>query len=205
MSKKITKTAAIYLRVSTQEQTTENQLLELMKVVKLSGWHVYKVYEDAGISGSKGRDKRPEFDLMQKDAVRRKFNIVLAWSVDRLGRSVQDLIAFLNELHGVGCDLYLHQQGIDTTTPAGKAMFQMLGVFAEFERAMIQERVKAGLARAKAKGVKLGRSKISKNVEAQIIELRESTEPPMGMLKIAQTLQIGTGTVQRIIKEMQQS
>ncbi len=205
MSKKITKTAAIYLRVSTQEQTTENQLLQLMNVVKLSGWHVYKVYEDAGISGSKGRDKRPEFDLMQKDAVRRKFNIVLAWSVDRLGRSVQDLIAFLNELHGVGCDLYLHQQGIDTTTPAGKAMFQMLGVFAEFERAMIQERVKAGLARAKAKGVKLGRAKVSKAVEAQIIELRGRTEPPMGMLKIAQTLQIGTGTVQRIIKEMQQS
>ncbi len=205
MSKKITKTAAIYLRVSTQEQTTENQLLELMKVVKLSGWHVYKVYEDTGISGSKGRDKRPEFDLMQKDAVRRKFDIVLAWSVDRLGRSVQDLIAFLNELHSVECDLYLHQQGIDTTTPAGKAMFQMLGVFAEFERAMIQERIKAGLARAKAKGVKLGRAKVSKTVEAQIVELRESTEPPMGMLKIAQTLQIGTGTVQRIINEMQQS
>ncbi len=176
-----------------------------MRQNQLSGWHIYKVYEDAGISGSNGRDKRPEFDLMQKDAVRRKFNIVLAWSVDRLGRSVQDLIAFLNELHGVGCDLYLHQQGIDTTTPAGKAMFQMLGVFAEFERAMIQERVKAGLARAKAKGVKLGRSKVSKTVEAQIIELRESTEPPMGMLKIAQILQIGTGTVQRIIKEMQQS
>jgi len=203
LSNKTTRTAAIYLRVSTQEQTTENQLLELMKVVKQSGWHVFKVYEDAGISGSKGRDKRPEFDLMQKDAVRRKFDIVLAWSVDRLGRSVQDLISFLDELHGVGCDLYLHQQGVDTTTPAGKAMFQMLGVFAEFERAMIQERVKAGLARAKAKGVKLGRAKVSKKVEAQILELRESTEPPMGMLKIAQTLKIGTGTVQRVIKEVE--
>lgn len=168
------KTVAIYLRVSTEEQTTENQLLELMKVVKQSKWQVYKIYEDAGISGSKGRDKRPEYDLMQKDAVRRKFNMVLAWSVDRLGRSVQDLIAFLNELHSVDCDLYLHQQGVDTTTPAGKAMFQMLSVFAEFERAMIQERVKAGLVRAKAKGVKLGRAKISKDIEAQILELRES-------------------------------
>ena len=173
-----------------------------MKVVKQSNWHVYKIYEDAGISGSKGRDKRPEFDLMQKDAVRRKFDMVLAWSVDRLGRSLQDLIAFLNELHGVGCDLYLHQQGIDTTTPAGKAMFQMLGVFAEFERAMIQERVKAGLARAKAKGVKLGRAKVSKDVEAQILALRASTEPPMGMLKIAQNLGLGTGTVQRVIKDI---
>ena len=115
---------------------------------------------------------------MQKDAVRRKFDMVLAWSVHRLGRRLQDLIVFLNELHGVGCDLYLHQQGIDTTTPAGKAMFQMLGVFAEFERAMIQERVKAGLARAK----------VSKDVEAQILALRESTEPPLGILKIAQSL-----------------
>jgi DNA invertase Pin-like site-specific DNA recombinase len=198
----MSKTVAIYLRVSTGEQTTENQLLELMKVVQQSQWKVYKIYEDAGISGAKGRDKRPEFDQMQKDAVRRKFNIVLAWSVDRLGRSVQDLIAFLNELHTVGCDLYLHQQGVDTTTPAGKAMFQMLGVFAEFERAMIQERVKAGLARAKAKGVKLGRAKISKEIEAQILELRGSTKPPMGMLKIAHKLGVGTGTVQRVLKEI---
>jgi DNA invertase Pin-like site-specific DNA recombinase len=198
----MSKTVAIYLRVSTDEQTTENQLLELMKVVQQSQWKVYKIYEDAGISGAKGRDKRPEFDQMQKDAVRRKFNIVLAWSVDRLGRSVQDLIAFLNELHTVGCDLYLHQQGVDTTTPAGKAMFQMLGVFAEFERAMIQERVKAGLARAKAKGVKLGRAKVSKEIEAQILELRDSSNPPMGMLKIAQKLGVGTGTVQRVLREI---
>ena len=196
------KTVAIYLRVSTQEQTTENQLLELMQVVQKSNWQVFKIYEDAGFSGSKGRDKRPEFDQMQKDAVRRKFDLVLAWSVDRLGRSVQDLISFLNELHSVECDLYLHQQGVDTTTPAGKAMFQMLGVFAEFERAMIQERVKAGLARAKGKGVKLGRAKVSKDIESQIIELRESTKPPMGMLKIAKTLGLGTGTVQRVIKEI---
>ena len=196
------KTVAIYLRVSTQEQTTENQLLELMQVVQKSNWQVFKIYEDAGVSGSKGRDKRPEFDQMQKDAVRRKFDLVLAWSVDRLERSVQDLISFLNELHSVECDLYLHQQGVDTTTPAGKAMFQMLGVFAEFERAMIQERVKAGLARAKGKGVKLGRAKVSKDIESQIIELRESTKPPMGMLKIAKTLGLGTGTVQRVIKEI---
>ncbi|WP_317919280.1 recombinase family protein [Vibrio sp. MACH09] len=123
----MTRTVAIYLRVSTGEQSTEPQLLELMGVVKQANWQIYRVYEDAGVSGSKGRDKRPDFDQMQKDAVRRKFNLVLAWSVDRLGRSLQDLISFLNELHGVGCDLYLHQQGLDTTTPAGKAMFQILG------------------------------------------------------------------------------
>jgi len=199
MSKKI---VAIYLRVSTDEQTTENQLLELMKVVKSAKWQVYKVYEDAGISGSKGRDKRPEFDQMQKDAVRRKFDMVLAWSVDRLGRSLQDLVSFLDELHSVKCDLYLHQQGVDTTTPAGKAMFQMLGVFAEFERAMIQERVKAGLARARANGKVLGRAKVSKKIESQIRKMRKSTVPPMGMLRIARTIGVGTGTVQRVLKEI---
>ncbi|MBE4089228.1 recombinase family protein [Vibrio parahaemolyticus] len=198
----MTRTVAIYLRVSTGEQSTETQLLELMGVVKQANWQIYRVYEDAGVSGSKGRDKRPDFDQMQKDAVRRKFNLVLAWSVDRLGRSLQDLISFLNELHGVGCDLYLHQQGLDTTTPAGKAMFQMLGVFAEFERSMIQERVKAGLARARTKGKTLGRAKVAEDVEAKIRELRTSTNPPMGMIKIAKTLGVGTGTVQRVVKAM---
>ena len=105
------------------------------------------MYRDEGISGSKGRDKRPGFDAMHKDASRRKFDIVMAWSVDRLGRGLQDLIGFLSELHALGIDLALHQQGIDTTTPAGKAMFQMMGVFAEFERSMIVERVRAGVAR----------------------------------------------------------
>jgi len=197
----MSKYVCIYLRVSTNEQSTENQLLELMQVIDNSEWTLYHVYEDAGVSGSKGRDQRPQFNQMIKDAVRRKFDVVLVWSVDRLGRSVQDLIAFLNELHGVSCDLYLHQQRIDTTTPSGKAMFQMLGVFAEFERAMIQERVKAGLARAKKRGTRLGRSKVSKKIENQILKLRNSVEPPMGMLKVAKTLGVGTGTVQRVVKE----
>jgi DNA invertase Pin-like site-specific DNA recombinase len=114
-------------------------------------------YEDAGISGSNGRDKRPGFDQLLNDATARKINTVAAWSVDRLGRSLQHLVGFLNELQALNCHLYLHQQAIDTTTPSGRAMFQMCGVFAEFERSMIVERVNAGLARAKANGVKLGR------------------------------------------------
>ncbi len=131
------KRAAIYLRVSTDEQTTENQERSLREVAARSGHEIVAVYRDEGISGSKGRDKRPGFDAMHKDASRRKFDIVMAWSVDRLGRGLQDLIGFLSELHALGIDLALHQQGIDTTTPAGKAMFQMMGVFAEFERSMI--------------------------------------------------------------------
>jgi DNA invertase Pin-like site-specific DNA recombinase len=118
---------------------------------------VVKVYRDQGISGSKGREGRPAFDALCKDASRRQFDLIAAWSVDRLGRSLQDLVGFLTEIHALGVNLFLHQQGIDTSTPAGKALFQMMGVFAEFERAMIQDRVRAGLERAKAQGKVLGR------------------------------------------------
>ena len=114
-------------------------------------------YEDAGISGAKGRDKRPGFDRLLKDATARKVDMIAAWSVDRLGRSLQDLVGFLTDLQALGCDLYLHQQALDTSTPSGRAMFQMCGVFAEFERGMIRERVNAGLARARSKGITLGR------------------------------------------------
>ena len=101
------------------------------------GCEIVHVYKDHGISGAKGRDRRPEFDRLLRDAAQRKFDMVMAWSVDRLGRSLQDLVGFLSELHALHIDLFLHQQGLDTTTPGGKAMFQMMGVFAEFERAMI--------------------------------------------------------------------
>ena len=132
--------AVLYLRVSTQDQTTANQERELREVAARMGCEIVHVYRDHGVSGAKGRDKRPQFDKLCKDATKRQFDVVMAWSVDRLGRSLQDLVGFLNEIHALKIDLYLHQQGIDTTTPAGKAMFQMMGVFAEFERAMIQER-----------------------------------------------------------------
>src|SRR5215510_13635777 len=134
----------IYLRVSTDGQTTENQRRELEAVAARSGWEVVDFYEDAGISGSNGREKRPGLDRLLKDATARRINMIAAWSVDRLGRSLQHLVELLNELQALNCNLYLHQQAIDTTTPSGKAMFQMCGVFAEFERSMIVERVNAG-------------------------------------------------------------
>src|ERR1043166_3482205 len=155
------KRAVLYLRVSTLDQTTANQERELREVAERAGWQVVKVYKDHGISGAKGRDKRPAFDALHRAAARREFDIVMAWSVDRLGRSLKDLVAFLSELHALKVDLFLHQQGLDTTTPAGKAMFQMLGVFAEFERSIIQERVRAGLQRAKREGRRLGRPPIA--------------------------------------------
>jgi DNA invertase Pin-like site-specific DNA recombinase len=148
----------------------------------------------------KGRDERPAFDALCKDATRREFDMVMAWSVDRLGRSLQDLIGFLSELHALGIDLMLHQQGLDTTTPAGKAMFQMMGVFAEFERAMIRERVKAALERARAQGKTLGRPTIGAATDAAIRKALKKGD--VGIRKIATTLGVGTGTVQRIKAQM---
>jgi DNA invertase Pin-like site-specific DNA recombinase len=189
--------AAIYLRVSTGEQTVENQRRDLETAAAQRGWTIVATFADEGISGSKGRDKRPDLDRMLKDATRGKFDVVMVWAVDRMGRSLPDLVGTLQELHGAKVDLFLHQQAIDTTTPAGKAMFGMMGVFAEFERSMIQARVKAGLERARAAGKTLGRKPISAKVEAAITARLEAG---VGMLKIAKELGIGTGTVQRVQK-----
>jgi len=190
------KRAAIYARVSTDQQTTTNQLRELRAVARRMGWHLDGEYIDRGISGAKGRDKRPAFDRLCTAATRREFDVVMAWSVDRLGRSLQHLVGFLGEIHAKGIDLYLHQQGIDTTTPAGKALFQMCGVFAEFERAMIQERVRAGLSRAREQGKRLGRPRVAETVERAI---REARKQRIGIKKIARQLGVGTGTVQRVV------
>jgi DNA invertase Pin-like site-specific DNA recombinase len=190
------KQVAIYTRVSTDHQTTENQERELCAVADRMGWEVVNVYMDHGISGAKSREERPAFDALAKDAARRRFDMVMAWSVDRMGRSLQDLVGFLSDLHAYGIDLFLHQQGLDTTTPSGRMMFQMMGVFAEFERAMIQERVRAGLERARAQGKRLGRRRIDARKEAAIrADLREDKS---GIMKLAAAHGVGGGTVQRI-------
>jgi DNA invertase Pin-like site-specific DNA recombinase len=139
------KRAALYVRVSTDHQSVENQVRELKEVAGRRGWTVVEIYRDAGISGAKGRDKRPGLDAMLKDASRRKFDVVMAWAIDRLGRSLIDLLGTIQHLEAVGIDLYLDQQNIDTTTPAGKLLFQLTGAFAEFERSMIRQRVRVEL------------------------------------------------------------
>jgi len=184
--------AALYVRVSTDAQTVENQIRELRQVAGRRGWDVVEVYSDAGISGAKGRNGRPGLDIMLKDASRRKFDIVMAWAIDRVGRSLSDF------LEACGVDLYLDQQAIDTTTPMGKLVFQVAGAFAEFERTMIRQRVKAGLKRAVAQGVKLGRPKIDSATERKV---RRLLAKGVGILKVAKSLGIGTGTVQRISGE----
>lgn len=197
ISKQRTK-VALYARVSTDGQTTENQLQELRKVADQNGWQIIQEFVDHGISGAKGRDQRPAFDEMCKGVIRKEFDLIMTWSVDRLGRSLQHLVTFLDELHSKKVDLFLHRQGIDTTTPAGKMMFQMLGVFAEFERAMIKERINAGLARARAQGKTLGRPRVSLKVESKIKKLRSTGK---GIRKIASELHVGVSTVKRVVDE----
>ena len=190
--------AALYLRVSTTDQDTERQERELRSVAAARGYEVVEVYADNGISGSAGRDKRPAFDLLHKDAIRGRFDIVMAWSVDRLGRSLKDLVAFLQELHGAGVELFLYQQALDTTTPGGKAMFQMLGVFAEFERSMIVERVHSGIAKAKANGTKsgkpFGRPRVPDRIRQEI--RRDYAAGGISMRGLAKRFGVSLGTVQ---------
>ena len=193
------KRVAIYLRVSTSKQETSNQRRELEAVAARSGWQIVKVYQDTGVSGAKGRDQRPGLDAMMKAVNSKEFDMVATWSVDRLGRSLTDLLWILQGLQDKGVDLFLHQQGLDTSTTAGKAMFQMLGVFAEFERGIIRERVNAGLARARANGTKLGRRPVKPTVEARIRQLRAKGD---GILKIGKKLGIGTSVVQRVVGAM---
>jgi DNA invertase Pin-like site-specific DNA recombinase len=190
------KRVALYARVSTDQQSTENQLMQLRTVAERHGWTVVAEYVDDGVSGAKGREQRPQFDALLHGVTRREFDMVAAWSVDRLGRSLQDLLGFLTDLQAKRVDLYLHQQALDTTTPAGRMLFQMLGVFAEFERALIVERVNAGLARARAKGRTLGRPRTAPAVEARI---RKLAAQGMGKLKIARTLGVGVSVAQRVL------
>jgi DNA invertase Pin-like site-specific DNA recombinase len=193
----MTKRVAFYLRVSTGEQTTDNQRRELEAVARHRGWDVVAVYEDRGVSGAKGRERRPQLDRMLKDAVRGRFDVLAAWAVDRLGRSLQDLVGTLGELRTAGVDLFLHQQALDTTTPSGRAMFGMLSVFAEFERAMIQERVKAGLARARASGKRLGKPKASADERG----ILAAVDSGLSIRKAASQFNVTPAKVQRLISQ----
>src|SRR6201997_4964342 len=179
------KKVAIYVRVSTDKQTVENQLRELRQIAERRGWEVVHEYHDAGISGSKGREARPGLDEMLKNAQRRRFDVVMAWAIDRLGRSLIDLLSTIQELEAAGVDLYLDQQCIDTTTPMGKLMFQVTGAFAEFERSMIRQRVHAGLKRAVEAGKTLGRPRISEKIEQRITEQLRAGK---GVIKVAKEI-----------------
>lgn len=187
---------AIYARVSTdRSQTVETQLRQLREVAARLGWCVVAVHTDEGISGAHGRDKRPGLDALMKQVMRREIDMVAAWSVDRLGRSLQHLVGVLADLQARNVGLYLHVQGLDTTTPSGRAMYQMLGVFAEFEREMIRERVLAGIDRARARGKRLGRPPIP---DKQAQAVRAALAQGMGIRATARATGAALTTVARI-------
>ena len=198
MNAKRIKRVALYVRVSTDHQSVKNQQIELQAVAERHSWQVVTVFKDQGISGAKGRDQRPGLDKLLQAVARKEFDLVATWSVDRLGRSLIDLVGILQEFHVKGVDLYLHQQGLDTSTPSGRAMFQMLGVFAEFERSMIRERVMAGLARAKAEGIRLGRPATVADDAAKVQTIRAARAAGKSIRVIAREQGVGIGTVSRL-------
>ena len=189
--------AVIYSRVSTNEQTVENQLKVLREVAEKRGLEVVREISDEGISGAKGRDERQGFDELIKGSVKNQWDIILVWDVSRLGRSLKHLVSFLEDIQSARCDMYIHQSGIDTSTASGKMMFGMLSVFSEFERSMIRERVIAGQQRAVANGVKLGRkTNVNDGIITAVYHMRQNN---VSIKRIAKDLQIGVGTVYKIL------
>lgn len=192
------KKVAIYARVSTDKQTCENQLIELRAVAERCGYNIVQEFVDSGISGAKGRADRPALDAMMKAANQRKFDLILVWDISRLGRSLQNLVELLNDLQSMRVDLMFLQQGMDTSTSSGRMMFSIFGALAEFERNLIRERVAAGIFRAKARGVKMGRpSKMNDGLRSAIQLLRENG---MGIKQIAKEVGVGVGTVYSVIR-----
>lgn len=194
------KKAVIYSRVSTNDQTIDNQLKVLREIADKRGLEVVREISDEGISGATGRDARKGFDELIKGSIKNEWDIILVWDVSRLGRSLKHLVSFLEDIQSANCDLYIHQSGIDTSTASGKMMFGMLSVFSEFERAMIRERVLAGQQRAKAEGKHIGRpTNVNDGIITAVYQLRQNNVP---IRRIAKDLQIGVGTVYKILDKV---
>lgn len=201
LAQKNKKRVALYLRVSTSDQHAANQERELRAMADRANWEVVAVYKDEGISGSKGRDKRPALDAMLKAATRREFDMVASWAVDRLARSVMHLATIINDLRSLGIDLFLMKQGVDTSSASGRMVANVFASIAEWEREMIIDRVKSGMARAKAQGKRLGKPAVSAAKEEAVrAELARGT----GLVKAARLHGVGTYTAQRIKREMAQ-
>lgn len=193
------KRVGIYARVSTDSQTVENQLQALHDIAERSGWTIVHVFTDEGISGAKGRDQRPGLDAMMKAVARREIDLVAAWSVDRLGRSLGHLVGLLSDIQGQGCDLFLHQQALDTSTNSGRLMFGMLSLFADFERSMIVSRVRAGCDRARAKGVRFGRPPMP---IYRLERVKKALRDGLSIRATAKATGVSTASVQRIKRSL---
>ena len=194
----MTKKVGIYTRVSTLDQTIDNQLIELRDHCSKMGWEIVKEYADEGLSGTLSRDKRPALNSLIKDAYRKRFDSVVCWDISRIGRSMKELILFLSDMkdHEIGiCSV---RQGFDTSTSMGEIMFQFVGILSSWEREMIRERTLAGLERAKREGKTLGRRKVTNDrITAKIIELRSAKK---SIRQIASEVGVSVGTVSNTLK-----
>ena len=194
----MTKRVVIYARVSTLDQTVDNQLIELRDHCSKMGWEIVKEYVDEGLSGTLSREKRPSFNAMIKDGFRKKFDTVVCWDISRIGRSMKELIMFLSDMKDRGIGICSVRQGFDTSTSMGEIMFQIVGILSSWEREMIRERTLAGLERAKSEGKTLGRRKVTDNVmTAKIIELRNEKK---SIRAIAAVVGVSVGTVSKTLK-----
>ena len=194
----MSKRVCLYARVSKTSQSVERQISELEIVAARNDWEIVDRYIDRGISGARGRDARPELDRMMKDSTKRKFDVVMVWSVDRLGRSLQNLMEILNDLKSKNIDLYMDQQAIDTTVPTGKLMFSLIGAFAEFEKSIIRDRILSGLDNARKKGRIGGRpTNLTDEIRSKILELRSAGT---SIRKIKDECSIGTATIYKVIR-----
>ena len=194
MNKKV----ALYLRVSTLDQTIDNQLLELRDHCKKMDWEIVKEYADEGLSGTLSREKRPQLNAMIKDAYRKRFDLVVCWDISRLGRSMKELVLLLADMKEKGIGICSVRQGFDTSTSMGEIMFQFVGILSSWERDMIAERTIAGLQRAKAQGKTLGRRKITNDsMTAKVVELRNAKK---SIRAIAAEVGVSKGTVSNILK-----
>ena len=186
---------AIYVRVSTQHQTTENQLVELHEVCDRNDWEIVEEYNET-ISGTKGINERTELNRLLIDAGRKKFDKVVVWSVDRVGRSMKHLVNVLSQLKDLGCDIYSYKQAIDTSTTMGSSFFHMVGIFAELENNMRAERQRIGIKRALENGAKFGRK--TKLDEATISTISDMRKQGQSIRKIAKQVNLGIATVHKV-------
>ena len=194
----MTKKVVIYTRVSTLDQTIDNQLIELRDHCSKMGWEVVKEYADEGLSGTLSREKRPALNSLIKDAYRKRFDSVVCWDISRIGRSMKELILFLSDMKDRGIGICSVRQGFDTSTSMGEIMFQFVGILSSWEREMIRERTLAGLERARREGKTLGRRKVTNDrMTAQIIELRNDKK---SIRQIASEVGISRGTVNNTLK-----
>ena len=194
----MTKKVVIYARVSTLDQTVDNQLIELRDHCSKMGWEIVKEYADKGLSGTLSRDKRPAFNEMIKDAYRKRFDLVVCWDISRIGRSMKELVMFLSDMKDRDIGICSVRQGFSTDTAMGEMMFQFVGILSSWEREMIRERTLAGLERAKSEGKTLGRRKVTNDtMTAKIIELRNDKK---SIRAIASEVGVSVGTVSKSLK-----